>query len=196
MHGKSKHGQVPHGQAWVSRWPTRREILSSSPASGLTASDGEDDRNGVTMEQVNKLIQEGMSKVHKDLLVTVKEGSDKYAAQVNEEIANVKQEFNNLHVSVRNNSDQMNDISAKLQKTQEDASAASALQHDMHNMLKQLLGNQAAVAMSSTSAAGPNTPGGGARSSELAKLEEPNPKVAKTAVAKTEGGASPSSEYE
>ena len=36
------------------------------------------------MEQVNKLILEGMEQVQKDLLATVEEGSDKYATQVNE----------------------------------------------------------------------------------------------------------------
>ena len=117
----------------------------------------------------------------------LKVGSDKITDEVHREITSVKQEFNNLHVNVQANCEQVKELGEKLQKTQEEAAAASAKSEEridkkfddkfdeLKNWLMQNMGNQISTGASSVSAAGHHTPGGGVRNAEEAALEEAQP---------------------
>ena len=123
----------------------------------------------VHTEQVSKLIQEGMEKVHKSLYNQLKEGSEKFTYQVQREVASVKQEFNNLHMNVQNNCVQVRELGEKLQRTQEEAAAATAKSEEridkkfddkfdeLKSWLMQNMGNQISTEASSASAAGHHT---------------------------------------
>ena len=153
----------------------------------------QEDMEKVHAERVSKLIQEGMEKVQKNLYDQLKEGSDKHTYQVQREIASVKQEFNILHVNVQNNCDQVKELGEKLQRTQEEAAAASAKSEEridkkfddkfdeLKGWLMQNIGSQISSGASSASAAGHHTPGGGARSAEqeVQQEEQPRAKAAK-----------------
>ncbi len=152
--------------------------------------------NNATAEQVNKLIQEGLKEVHYDLFAKLKVGSDKLTDEVHREIASVKQELNNLHVNVQNNCDQVKELGEKLQRTQEEAAAASAKSEEridkkfddkfdeLKGWLMQNIGSQISSGASSASAAGHHTPGSGARSAKQDVLQEEQPKAK---AAKKEG---------
>ena len=145
--------------------------------------------SGVTLEKVNMLIKEGLEKVHHDLFAKLKVGSDRLTDEVHREIVSVKQEFNNLHVNVQTNCEQVKELGEKLQKTQEEAAAASAKSEEridkkiddkldeLKSWLIQNMGNQISTGASSASVAGHHTPSGGERSTEQAALEEEQPRA-------------------
>ena len=176
------------GQAWITRWPSRSEVIA-----GSVGAQNEGEEAKATAEHVNKLIQEGLEKVHHDLFAKLKVGSDKITDEVHREIASVKQEFNNLHVNVQTNCEQVKELGEKLQKTQEVAAADAVKSEEridkkvddkfeeLKNWLIQNMGNLISTGTSSASAAGHHTPGGGVRSAEEAALEEalPSAKAAK-----------------
>ena len=86
-----------------------------------------------TAEQVNMLIQEGMEKAQQSLYEQLKVGNEKFTDQVQQEIASVKQDINNLHANVQKNCEQVKELGEKLQKTQEEVAAASAKSDERMN---------------------------------------------------------------
>ena len=145
--------------------------------------EGKKEEANATAEQVNMLIQEGIGKAHQSLYEQLKVDSEKLTDQVQQEIASVKQEFNNLQANVQQNCEQVKELGEKLQKTQEEVAAASAQSDEKMNKkfdvmfdelkiwLMQNLGKQISAKASSASA------------EEQREEEQPKAKAAKKEVA-------------